>query len=244
MQSKKALAIVLVITVILGGCSTENGDKTERGNDMSNGFFSRIINRIMGDAPKQDNPNDHTENFDNDMHYYYLSDSDAEAKRAIAVAKKTLVPKSNWTYKLYPRFRIGNMAFIEIHEIPTIFIHDLNKQPYYVVVLLGVEPQLIRTPDKELFTKFMNAVRSDSDLMTPTQRLRTALILAIGGSGENIEKDEIEPSWTDENGVLIISYRTYIRSDNGMLPPRKVARTITVDENQDFMIEDQDLDNE
>ena len=251
MQRAKELAIiwVLLFATVSCGCSTEKSENMEVGNKMGNSFFSSIIDRIRGDAPKQDvqdHRNENGEGFhvDEGMRYAYLSDNDEETKLAVKVVKKALVPKSKWTYEAYPRFKIGNMAFIEIHDIPTVFITDLNKQPYFVVVVLGVDPHMVRTPDKELFVKFMNAVRADPDLMTPPRRLRAAMILATGGVGEYIDEDGFEPSWTDEDGVLVIQYHTYIRRDNGMIPPIRVACTLTVDENQDFILESLDVDDE
>ena len=225
-----ATILFLLLATAIGGFSAGSFDNAEVINSMGNGFFSRIINCIKGDS--QVNDNDY-----NDMGYYYLSDNDAETKLAISVVKNTLKPKVNWTYKLYPRFRIGNMAFIEVYESPKIFISDLNKQPYFVVVVLGTNPQMFHMPDKELFAKFMIALRANPDLMTPRQRLSASLILAIGGVGEYIDEDGRKPSWTDEDGVLVISCHSKIRSDNGMVPPKNVLYTITVDENQNFILE-------
>ena len=227
-----ATILFLLLATAIGGFSAEKIDKAEVLNSMGNGFFSCIINCIKGDAQVHQNDNDY-----NDMRYYYLSDNDAETKLAISVVKNTLKPKVNWTYKLYPRFRIGNMAFIEVYESPTIFISDLNKQPYFVVVVLDTKPQMFHMPDKELFAKFMSAVRANPDLMTPHRRLSASLILAIGGVGEYVDEDGCKPSWTDEDGVLVISCHSKIRSDNGMVPPKSVVYTITVDENQNFILE-------
>ena len=200
-------------------------------------FTGNITNySFKGDTPMQEDFH-----IDDDMRYYHLSDNNPETKIALAVVKNKLVPNSGWTHKLYPRFRIGNMAFIEVYNSPKVFISDLNIQSYYVVVVLDDEPQLVRTPDKELFTKFMNAVRTNPDLMKPSQRLRAALILSIGGVGEYIDKDGIKPSWVDEDGILTIKFQTYIRSNNGMVPPKKVARTLTVNESQDFILETRDF---
>ena len=177
------------------------------------------------------------------MRYYYLLDSDAETKLAMAAIKKVLVSNEKWTYNAYPRVRIGNMAFIEIQSIPTTDTLDLNMQPEHIVVVLGKEPQLVHMPDKELFAKFMNAVRADSNLMKPNQRLMAALILATGDCSY-IREGGIEPTWTDEGGVLVISFHRYFRSNYGRVPPKRVVRTLTVDENQDFIIEDRDYDGE
>ena len=58
----------------------------------------------------------------------------------------------------------------------------------------------------------------------------------------HIDEGGVKPSWTDEDGVLVIHYQTYIRSNNGMVPPKKVANTLTVDENQDFILDSRDID--
>ena len=219
------------------GSSFSNNSAKHGGAVYAGAFTGNTTNSsFKGDTPMQEDFH-----IDDDMRYYHLSDNNPETKIALAVVKNKLVPNSGWTHKLYPRFRIGNMAFIEVYNSPNVFITDLNIQPYYVVVVLDNEPQLVRTPDKELFTKFMNAVRTNPDLMKPSQRLRAALILSIGGVGEYIDKDGIKPSWVDEDGILTIKFQTYIRSNNGMVPPKKVARTLTVNESQDFILETRDF---
>ena len=245
-KNKLAAVLVLLLAAALVGCSAEKSNIMEVDDNMYNGFFSGIVNRIKGDATKQDaqdQQNDHIKDFhvEDDIRYYYLIGDSAERKLAKKVAEKMLVSDSHMTYDLNPRFRIGNMAFVEVTEIPTVFVHDRNNERYFVVVILDIEPRMVHTPDKELFAKFMNAVRVDPDLMTLTQRLEATLILATGGIGEVIIEDGIEPSWTDEDGILIISCHTYIRSTNGRALPKRVVCTLTVDKNQDFTQENRDF---
>ena len=218
---------VLLFTIMLVGCLAEKSNETEAGGDMGNDG-----DRIKGFP------------VDDDMRFTYMNDGlrgtkpDAEAELALAVVNQAFVSDEAWTYDIHTRFRIGNMAFVNIQQIPVGDVRDVNTQPFYVVVVLGDEPRLVRMPDQELFARFMTAVRADSGLMTPNQRLTAALILAIGGDGECIRESGIEPTWTDEDGVLVIRCHRVIRSNNGRTPPRRVVSTLTVDEKQNYTLEE------
>jgi len=170
------------------------------------------------------------------MHYHNLSDRDNETKIAMSVVNEKL--RSNQvahkTQKAYPRFRIGNMAFVEIFTALPEDVKDLDIPPEYVVVVLGDESRLVRLPNKELFAKFASAVRADPDLMKPRQRTMAALVLATGYENY-IDRSGVEPSWEDEDGTLTIRYYKYVRK--GMSRPRVELCTLTVAENQDYSIE-------
>ncbi|MCL1805763.1 MAG: hypothetical protein FWG28_07190 [Clostridiales bacterium] len=206
-------------------CSQFGLDETEAGGDMGN------CNGHITGFPVED-----------DMRFTYMNDGqrgtkpDAEAELALAVAGEAFVPDRAWIYETHARFRIGNMAFVDIHQTPTGDVRDVNMQPFYVVVVLGDEPRLVRMPDQELFARFMTVVRADPGLMTLTQRLMAALILAIGGDGECIRESGFEPTWTDEDGVLVIRCHRVIRSNQGRTPPVRVVSTLTVDEKQNLSL--------
>ena len=215
--------------------------------NYTGGVASGIIDLINRHAQKQegqDNSGDRIVGFhvDDDMRHYYLWDRDAAGRLAMATIEKVFVSSEFWTYLTHPIFRIGNMAFFRIQPIPAIETKDLDMFPEFVVVVLGIEPRLVHMPSKELFAKFMNAVRADSGLMTPGQRLLAALILATGDDrymDSRIDEGGIDPTWTDEDGVLVILFHRYARSVNYRSARKRVACTLTVDENQNFIFEEQ-----
>ena len=177
-----------------------------------------------------------------DMRYYQLSDRDAETRAAMSVVNAALRADQRpyQTQTAYPRFRVGNMAFIQIRTTPTAGVRDLGGSSRYVVVVLGAEPQRVGTPNAELFARFMSVVRADPDIMEQRHRIRTALILATGDD-DYIGSDGALPTWTDEDGVLVISYYNYVRQMSDMVRPSVAASTLTVDENQNFIIESYDV---
>ncbi|MCL2815104.1 MAG: hypothetical protein FWD23_10940 [Oscillospiraceae bacterium] len=160
-----------------------------------------------------------------DMRYNFLENEDK--KTVMSTVEKTLLPNQ----RAYPRFRVGNIAFVEIStSAPQ--LTDSSGSRKYAGVILGDEPRLVSMPNKELFTHFAKIVRADPGIMEPSRRIRAALILATGDESRGRDKDA-EPTWTDENGVLIIKYRVL---RGGMLLWTE-ARMLIVDENQDFTIE-------
>lgn len=207
---------------------------------MSNGFLSGLFDRLSSNAQKQDG---RVEGFlaYSDMHFCCLTGREVEAKLAMAAVEKVLCPDRAWTYEAYPRFRVEGVVFVEIYFIPTGDVRDLNVQPEYAAVIPGTNPQLVHMPNKELFAQFMKAVRANPNLMTPAQRLKTALVLAIG-DGECIKEDGCEPAWTEKDGTLVISCHRYIRSNYGKVRPKRVVCTLTVDKNQDFVLEQRDFE--
>ena len=180
---------------------------------------------------------------EDDMRYYNMSDRDAETKNAMRIVNESLRanPRPGWTQTAYPRFRVGVMAFIEVRTAPMAGVRDLSGSSAYVVVLLEDELRLVNTPNSDLFARFAGAIRADPDLMTLSQRLRTALILATGSGSYISDIDESEPTWTDEDGVLVIRYYRYVTQTSSMVRPTIAACTITVDENQTFTIDRLDV---
>ena len=233
-----------------------NSDVTTRGsltssssNEATNytgGFTSGIIDLINGYAQKQERQDDSDARIvgfhvDDDMRHYFLWDRDEAGRLAIATVEKVLVSNECWTYLTYPCFRIGNMAFFRIQPVPAMETKDLDMFPEFVVVILGIEPRLVHMPDKELFAKFMNAVRADPNLMKPDRRLSAALILATGDDRyiDSRIEDGIDPTWTDEDGVLVIHFHRYTGNVNFRSARKRVAYTLIVDDNQNYILEEQ-----
>ena len=180
------------------------------------------------------------------MQYSLLSKDKKEAKKPLSIVNKALRSdkKPFQTQTAYPRFRVDNMVFIEVHTAPTAEVRDLNGSSSYVVVVLDEGMRLVRLPNKELFARFASLIRAAPDLMAPHHKLRTALTLATGNGDYTSSTDKSEPSWVDEDGILVIKYYAYIRQMSSMVRPRIALRTLTVDENQNYSIKSQDVGHE
>jgi len=165
------------------------------------------------------------------MRYEGLGSYSEYTKTVMDVVGETLRDNQ----QAYPRFKVDNMAFVEIITPPPPNFMDVNGTREYIVVLLDDEPKRVLVPNKELFVRFMSVVRPDPDVMTESQRTRAALILATGADPDNMMGEE-QPTWTDEEGILTISYLKLV--GNGMAMPSKYSCTLTVDENQDFTVEE------
>jgi len=233
MNAIKAISVILIIIRVLTFAAC--------GNESVDSPASPTSPTPPGDQSPSPGVND-TGVLD-DMRYYSLSDRDTEAKIAMAIVDEALrsSQKPFQTQTAYPRFRVGNMAFIAVHTAPTVEVRDLSSTREYVVVVLSDEPHMVRTPNRELFARFASAVRADPDLMEPHQRIRTALILATGDADYISNNDGAEPTWTDEDGVLVISYYAYVSQMSSMVRPTVAACTLTVDENQNYTFEKHDV---
>ena len=165
------------------------------------------------------------------MRYEGLGSYSEYTKTVMDVVGETLRDNQ----QAYPRFKVDNMAFVEIITPPPPNFMDVNGTREYIVVLLDDEPKRVLVPNKELFVRFMSVVRPDPDVMTESQRTRAALILATGEDC-NVLEGEYQPTWTDEEGVLTIRY--HLRVGNGMAMPSIIEYTLTVDENQEFIVEE------
>ena len=165
------------------------------------------------------------------MQYEGLGSYSEDTKTVMDIVSETLHDNQ----QAYPRFKVGDMAFVEIITPPPPNFMDVNGTREYVVVLLGDDPRIVLMPDKKLFVRFVSAVRPDPDVMTESQRTRAALILATGADPDNMMGEE-QPTWTDEEGILTIRYLKLV--GNGMAMPSKYSCTLTVDENQDFTVEE------
>jgi len=174
----------------------------------------------------------------NSFRYGFLLDKSEETKTAMSVVNKVLRPNQ----KAYARFAFDNMAFLEIFTSLPPDVKDMSIPSEYVVVTLDSEPRLIRLPNKELFVRFARAVRADPKLMSPSRRIETALILTTGSSDciQSMGGDEFSPTWTDDGDVLVISYYKYV-GQGGMARPRKARCALSVDANQDFVLDCQDV---
>jgi len=162
----------------------------------------------------------------NDMRYAYLSVGNKDTRTAISIVNSTLSPDQ----KAHPRFRVGNIAFIEIIT-STPNLTDSFSSSKYVGVILGDEPRLVPMPSKELFTHYAKIVRANPGIMEPNQRIRAALILATGNESYKVD----ESTWTDEDGSLIIKYNALVRLN--MAKSITTSNTLTVDANQNFTID-------
>ena len=164
------------------------------------------------------------------MRYEGLGSYSEDTKTVMDIVGETLRDNQ----QAYPRFKVGDMAFVEIITPPPPGFMDVNGTREYVVVLLDDDPRIVLMPDKKLFVRFADAVRPDPEIMTESKRIRAALILATGEDC-NVLEGEYQPTWTDEEGVLTIRY--HLRVGNGMAMPSIIEYTLTVDENQDYTIE-------
>ena len=161
------------------------------------------------------------------MRYESLRTNAEDTKAVMSVVNETMRDNQ----QAYPRFKIEDMAFVEVITLSS--MKDVNSKRDYYVVLLSNEPKKVLTPNKELFVRFASAVRPDPDQMTEGQRIMTALILATGADSDNMMGGE-KPTWTDEEGTLTIRYSKLV--GNGMAMPSRVECTLTVGENQDYTI--------
>ena len=221
-MKKRLVCMLLLFVVILSGCSSGGINIPFLGGGTDNGLSSDNVENIAAMAGDE-------------MSYSTLGEKDKDTKTAMSVVNGFLNAnrKAHQTQTGYPRFRVGNMAFVEIRTVPNVDVRDLDIPSEYVVVVLGDNPQLSRTPNRELFANFMKVIRADPDIMTLNQRVRTALVLATGDDSY-IGAEGYEPTWTDEDGILVISYYRYTGSR--MMVQEKTAFTLTVDENQDYVI--------
>ncbi|MCL2325427.1 MAG: hypothetical protein FWC40_02845 [Proteobacteria bacterium] len=132
--------------------------------------------------------------------------------------------------RAYVRYGIGNLAFVEVITSPHPGLYDVDATNHYVAVILGDKPRLIELPDKALFVHFAENIRQNPEKLKLENRIRTALILATG-SGRR--EQEPTPTWTDEDGTLIIHYHRYV-GDGGMARSILFDCTLTVDAEQEF----------
>jgi len=173
--------------------------------------------------------------WDDDMSYDFLIDGNTDTKAAMAVVVATL----SSSQRAHARDKIGNLAFIEIITSPPPGLNDVDATRQYVGVILGKRPRLVSFPDKVLFAHFAKNIRSDLDKLKFRDRIKTAVLLATGSVRI---ADKPEPTWNDENGILVIHYHRYV--DSGSMgqtmrqpSPRLEECTLTVDVNQDFTLE-------
>lgn len=165
------------------------------------------------------------------MTYGYMPEKDASTKAAMAAVSATLRPGQ----KAYARYKISNLGFIEVRTPAPTDITDVDGSSQYVAVLLSPKPRLVKLPDETLFAHFVKNIRPNPDKIKLTRRVRTALLLATG-SGDFIDEPEaLAPTWTDENGTLVIRYHKYV--GGGMVRPQQAKCTLTVDAGQAFTLE-------
>jgi len=170
-----------------------------------------------------------------DMNRGSLFDEEADTKQAMAVVNATLSSRQ----RAHARYSIGNLAFVEVITSPDPELIDVDATNLHVAVVLGDKPRLVSLPDKALFAHFARNIRPNPDKLEFKHRIRTALLLA---TNSDWIADESEPTWIDENGILVIHYHRYVDSDSGTLsmrqpPPILQECTLTVDANQDFTLE-------
>jgi len=194
---------------------------------------------IRPSAFAQTSPPDKTdvaEGWENDMSYGFLLDREPDTKAALAIVESVLRTRQ----KAYPRFRIGNLAFVEIITAPPPGLTDVTGTTEYVGVILGAKPRLVPMPNKALFAHFAKNVRPDPEKLRFDRRIRAALILATG-SDHYLSGDDVPgPTWTDENGTLVIRYQKFV--GQGMMRPKKVDCTLTTDDQQAFILDCSDTD--
>jgi len=140
--------------------------------------------------------------------------------------------------RCYVAYAIGNVALVEVINVPPPTLRDFEATMWYVAVILGDTPRLVRLPDKSLFAHFTGVIRANPDILEPDIRLGTALRLA---TGHGIREREPEPTWIDENGILTIRYHKNIDTGNWMEPSRLHECTITVDARQDYIVDCVDI---
>ncbi|MCL2325039.1 MAG: hypothetical protein FWC40_00840 [Proteobacteria bacterium] len=155
-----------------------------------------------------------------------LGDS-TDRQMAMAVIEATLTSNQ----ESYVHFKLGNLAFGEVVTMPHPSARDINAARQSVAVILGKNPYLVNLPDKVLFAHFAKNIRPNPDVLEVDQRTRAALLLATD-SGRF--EDEPAPTWTDEDGTLVIHYYRYVHQGRGRARPKLNECTLTVDANQVF----------
>jgi len=165
------------------------------------------------------------------MTYGFLLEKEADTKAAMAAVSATLRSGQ----QAYARYKIGNLGFIDVHTSAPAGVRDANGTSQYVAVILGTKPRVVNLPDKALFTHFAKNIRPNPDKIKLTRRVETALLLATGSGSFIDEPEALAPTWTDENGTLVIRYHKYI--GGGMTRPQQAACTLTVDAEQAFTLE-------
>jgi len=164
----------------------------------------------------------------NDMTYNPFRRDDADTKAAMAVIEAYLdanrrahehrwqelisrIPEAaevqaNLEQRAYVHYGIGNLAFVDVITSPHPGLSGVDATSHYVAVILGDKPRLVELPDKALFVHFAENIRQNPEKLKLENRIRTAQILAIGSS--SYEKKP-PPTWTDEDGTLVIRYSTH-----------------------------------
>jgi len=206
----------LIIMVVCMSCSSASSQPSPQESAQ-----------FPNPTPVAENPD---ATWGNDMTRASLLRDSADTKVTMAVVEASLSAGQ----EAYARYRIGNLAFVEIMTLPHPEEKDVNATHQYVAVILGDKPRLVSLPDKVLFAHFAKNIRPNPDKIDSRNRIRTALLLATdSGSYE----DEPTPTWTDEGGTLIIHYRRYVNSSNtGKSYPILQECTLIVDVNQDFTL--------
>jgi len=167
------------------------------------------------------------------MTFAFILDND-EAEEILTFVRATLGTRQ----EAYRRDKVGNLAFIEIITMPDPDVMHGERTRQYVAVILGKKPRLVSLPDKALFAHFAKKVRPNPDVIESEDRIWTAMVLATGVGG--LERKPAPPTWTDENGTLVIHYYRHIPDpDDYDLMVQEC--TLTVDTNQDYTLECIDL---
>jgi len=166
-----------------------------------------------------------------DMTRGRLVGDNADRQMVMSIVDPTL----NANQKAYPRYKVGNLAFVEVITMPDPRIRDVDATRQNVAIILGENPHLVALPDKALFAHFAKNIRPNPDMLEVGDRIRTALLLAT--DSDSCE-DEPTPTWTDAEGTLTIHYHRKVSSSRiGRAYPILQACTLTVDANQDFTLE-------
>jgi hypothetical protein len=197
-----------------------------------------IMNTILSstcNAQSPSPPPDFSDiNWNTDMRYGNFPERDKETKDAMAIVNKTLRARQ----KAYPRFKVGNVGFIDIITSPHPQVMDANSSTHTVAVILGEKPQMVAIANKELFALFAKNIRRNPEQIELSRRIGVAVLLATG-SRHTLDNDKSEnntlPPWSDDGSTLVIRFKRL--SGGGMMRPRCEACTLTVDENQHFTLE-------
>jgi hypothetical protein len=173
-------------------------------------------------------------NWNVEMLYGNFPEREKETKDAMAVVNKTLRARQ----KAYPRFKVGNVGFIDVITTPYPQVMDANGSTHTVAVVLGAHPRIIAMPNKELFALYASNIRQNPEQIELSRRIALAVLLATG-SRNTIERkndDDVSLSqWDDDGNTLVVRFDRL--KGGGMMRPRREACTLTVDENQHFTLE-------
>ncbi|MBO4350707.1 MAG: hypothetical protein J6A01_07175 [Proteobacteria bacterium] len=140
---------------------------------------------------------------------------------------------------LVPRFKLGNLAFIEGKSGAN--AQDGNGEYGFCAVLLGSNMTFVELPNTKLMAKFITDLRTNPDALDLDKRIMFTMMM-VQGVDYHLSKFDMEgrdfesmfgivpvdPTWTDDGHTITIEY--YQMKPQGMQVPTPQKCRVVIDE--------------